>query len=167
MEPTSKSKEKGGYFILALPVFLIVLSVLLVLLLPVLIPFLAFYLLYKFVLYLLVWCSWPPRGKCVLFVYSNSPNWQNDIEENVLPRLREQAIVLNWSQRREWNRYSLSTRVFYHFAGDSHFNPMAIVFKPFRPVRTVRFYDAYRKLKKGNHGPLLKAKEELFSLLWF
>jgi hypothetical protein len=39
---------------------------------------------------------WHPQGKDLLLVYSNSPNWQQHVEEQWLPKWRQRAVVLNW-----------------------------------------------------------------------
>src|SRR4051812_41806510 len=59
-------------------------------------------LLSSICVHLVVWLLWLPRSKRLLFIYSNSSIWQSYLEAHILPVIREQAIVLNWSQRREW-----------------------------------------------------------------
>jgi hypothetical protein len=56
--------------------------------------------LYAFLLHVLLWVFWSPAGKRVLFVYSNSPVWQSYIEDDILPRLPQGSVVLNWSECR-------------------------------------------------------------------
>src|SRR5918911_507082 len=46
---------------------------------------------------------WGARGRDLLLVYSNSPNWQPYVEANWLPRWGERAVVLNWSERSRWS----------------------------------------------------------------
>jgi hypothetical protein len=59
-------------------------------------------------------------GRFVLFVYSDSPNWKAYVESNLLPRVEEHAVTLNWSRRREWERtHPLEARVFRRWAGGS------------------------------------------------
>jgi len=41
------------------------------------------------------------KGRFILFVYSNSPNWKDYIESNVLPRVENYSIALNWSERKK------------------------------------------------------------------
>jgi hypothetical protein len=54
-------------------------AALLVLFLPLVLPLalvaIVLHLLYRITLYLLIWALWLPRGKDILFVYSNSPIW--------------------------------------------------------------------------------------------
>jgi len=40
-----------------------------------------------------------PRGKDLVLVYSNSPNWQHYVEQTWLPKWERRAVVLNWSIR--------------------------------------------------------------------
>ena len=90
-------------------------------------------------LHVLLWLLWSPLGKRVLVVYSNSPVWQIYFEEQILPRLPSNAVVLNWSDRRHWRRWSLAYFTFRFFGGDREFNPLAVVVRPFRWSKTFRF----------------------------
>jgi hypothetical protein len=110
--------------------------------------------------------KWSKHGKPILFVYSDSPNWQRYIEEHWLPRLRPRAVILNWSERKAWPRQRpLEARVFRHFAGSEEFNPIAIYFPRQGPVRTIRFWQAFRDFKHGKEHKLKEAERELFDML--
>ena len=141
--------------ILSLPLLVILAALMLLLYLPALM-----------VVHLLVWIVWLPRGRVGVMVYSNSPNWQQDIEETILPAVRQRLVVLNWSERRLW-RNDLAVWCFrlVNFGGRSNFNPMAIVFRPWRPLRTVRLFQAYRDAKHGNPRELESKKKKLFELI--
>ena len=144
-----------GTSILAFP-FLVVLSALmLVLWAPAVV-----------LIHLLVWSLWLPKGHVGVLVYSNSPNWQQDVEQSILPVVRDRLVILNWSERRLWHN-SLAVWCFrlVNFGNRKSFNPMAIVFPKWRPLRTVRFFDAYRDAKHGNDLPLNSKKQELFELI--
>lgn len=122
---------------------------LLVLLLPFVIGILFFRGFYTIILYLLVWTCWLPRGRDLLVVYSDSPHWKNYFEEEILPHVQERAVVMNWSERRNWiERMSLGPSVFRHLGGDRDFNPIAIRFRPFRIHRTYRFKGPIGKWRK-------------------
>ena len=114
---------------------------LLILLAPILVLYAIVYLLgaglYRLLLTASVWVFWCPRGRNVLFVYSESPNWQPYIEETILPRISSRAVVLNWSERSRWHT-SLATHVFYKIGGPNEFNPLAIVFRPTASLSPVR-----------------------------
>jgi len=64
-------------------------AVLIILFLPFVLPLalvaIVLHLLYKTTLYLLVWTLWLPRGKDILFVYSDSPIWRDYMTSEVLP----------------------------------------------------------------------------------
>ena len=78
----------------------ILLAALVVLFLPIiLLALLAFGLsmLYGGALYLLVWLLWLPKGKDILFVYSDSPIWREYMTTEILPVVEARAVVLNWS----------------------------------------------------------------------
>ena len=117
-----------------------------------------------FFLHIAVWSWWCVRGRDILFVYSDSPIWHDYIEEQVLPRLGERAVVLNWSQRTGW-RFSLARLVFYHFGGYQEFNPLAVVFRPFRRTRTFRFWQPFRDFKHGHPEALQQMESEFFGLI--
>ena len=131
---------------------------------------------------------WP--GKRGILVYSNSPNWQQYIEQHWLPRLGSQFVLLNWSNRSQWAvEAPFEARVFRQFAGDREFNPLAIIFVP--PVRgatfrswpksirasgpigmlapntrntaVIRFFQAFKDFRHGKDGLLHAREAELFS----
>jgi hypothetical protein len=106
------------------------------------------------------------RGRDVLFVYSESPIWQTYIEDNILPRLGDRAVVLNWSQRARWRLLSpWSAHAFRHWGGQHEFNPMALVFAGYWRVQRVRFYRAFHDFKHGNDSALRQAESDLFAML--
>jgi hypothetical protein len=121
------------------------------------------YGVYALVLHLLLWLLWSSVGKQVLLVYSNSPTWQSYIEERIIPRLPPETVVLNWSERRKWKRWSLAYLVFRFFGGRYEFNPLAVVIHPFRWGRTFRFWQAFRDFKHGRHETLAQVETQLFN----
>ena len=120
--------------------------VLVVLLAPVVFPLillgLLLYLPSLIAIYLLIWTVWLPRGKDVLFVSSNSPIWQEYMTTQILPRVQERAIVLNWSERKNWSRWSFRVYVFHFFGGRREFNPMVALFRPFHRAQTFQGFGA-------------------------
>lgn len=139
-------------------------AIILVAISPLIILILGFYLLVGFVVYLVVWCSWCTRGRDVLLVYSNSPIWQSYVEERLLPRLAHRAVVLNWSDRRLW-RLTFQAVVLRFFGGSRDYNPMVVVFRPFRLARTFRYYKPFRDYKHGKPEAVDKLTDQLFALL--
>jgi hypothetical protein len=133
-------------------------------LLPLLLALLALWLLYGALLLLLVWMVWLPRGRDVLVVYSNSPVWQRYFEEQVLPVLASRCVVLNWSERQRW-RFSMPVLLFRCFGGEREFNPLAVVFQPFRWPRRFRFYKPFKAFKHGRPEEVERLRGELFELL--
>ena len=119
-----------------------------VLLLPVIALVLVPYLLYSFALYCAIWLLWCSRGRFVLVVYSDSPIWRDYFQSRILPRVEGYAVILNWSERRMWQTmFSLPVMAFHHFGGQREFNPLAVVFQPFRRAKTFRFWRAFKELK--------------------
>ncbi len=144
-------------------------GVLIVVLLPLILPLALFavanHLLYRALLYLLVWALWLPRGKDILFVYSDSPIWHEYMATQILPLVQERAVILNWSQRKKWSRWSLGVAVFHHFGGAGDFNPLVVLFQPLRSARLFRFWSAFKDWKRGYKEPVERLRQELFASL--
>jgi hypothetical protein len=101
-------------------------------------------------LYALVWLWWIGRAqRRVLFVYSDSPNWKEYIEANIVPKLPANTVVLNWSNRARWPSVSLPAMLFRCFAGEREFNPIGLVFERFDVVGVYRFWQPFRDAKHG------------------
>lgn len=131
---------------------------------PLLIVSLLYVLVLTLCLHLVIWCCWCVRGRDILVVYSDSPTWQDYFEQNILPLLGERAVVLNWSRRREW-RFSLATIAARHFGGRREFNPLAVVFRPFRLTRTFRFWKPFKDDKHGRPEALQRMEGEFLELI--
>ena len=135
-----------------------------ILFLPLILVAITCYLLAGLFLHFAIWCCWCLRGRYVLLVYSDSPIWQGYVEEEILDRLGESAVVLNWSERGRW-RQTLAVLAFRYFGGHREFNPLAVVFRPFRVARQFRFYRPFREFKQGRPEAVEKMKRELFDLV--
>lgn len=122
------------------------------------------YFIWTVCLHLIIWSWWCLRGINILFVYSDSPIWHDYIEERFLPFLGEHVIFLNWSQRKRW-RISIARLAFRHFGGSREFNPLAVVFRPFRRTRTFRFWQPFRDFKRGHPEALHQMESEFFALI--
>jgi hypothetical protein len=131
---------------------------------PLIIVAITFHLLAGLLIHLAVWCCWCARGRNVLFVYSDSPIWHDYVEAHILPRLGERAVVLNWSHRGRWRR-TLAVLAFRYVGGHRTFNPLALVFRPFRRARHFRFYEPFREFKHGKAQAVTEMERELFDLL--
>jgi hypothetical protein len=142
---------------------------LLLILLPIVLSLallaLVIYVCHRLALYMLVWVLWLPRGKNALVVYSDSPIWQEYMLTHVMPLIKEHAIVLNWSERNKWPRWSFRVHVFHWFAGDREFNPIVILFRPLRRARVFRFWSAFKEWKRGNEQAVEGLRQELLSAL--
>ena len=136
-------------------------ALLLIVLSPILIIAVFLYLLWGVILYIAIWLTW--RKERLLFVYSDSPTWKDYIEGEILPYIQDRAVILNWSERRKWGN-SLAVLVFRYFGGYRNFNPMALVFRPFRFVRTYRFFEAFKEFKHGDPKKVDQIKKELFKI---
>jgi hypothetical protein len=144
-------------------------AALIVLLLPFVLPLafisLTFYWGHKFAMYALVWLVWLPKGKDVLLVYSDSPIWSDYMITQVLPLVEERAVVLNWSERKNWSTCSLRVRVFRTFSGKREFNPLVILFRPCCRARIFRFWLPFKDWKRGYTEPVERLRQELLTVL--
>ena len=122
------------------------------------------YAIFTVSLHVAIWTWWCLRGRDVLFVYSDSPIWRGYIDDRIIPLLGERAVVLNWSQRKQW-RPSLARLAFGHFGGSREFNPLAVVFRPFRRTRTFRFWQPFRDFTHGHPEALHAMERDLFGLI--
>jgi hypothetical protein len=128
---------------------------------PLILAVLVLWLFAAMVLYILVWTLWCSRGKDILFVYSDSPDWHDYLEKHVLPEIRPRSVVLNWSDRRHW-RLSLASLVFNVLGPRREFNPLAIYFRPLRRHRTFRFWRAFKDWKHGHPESLKRIENDFF-----
>ena len=144
-------------------------AALVVLLLPLVLPLalitISLALLYRGALYLLVWLLWLPKGKDILFVYSDSPIWHEYMTTEILPLVERRAVVLNWSERNKWSPWSLGVAVFHSFGRSRDFNPLVVLFRPLRRARTFRFWAAFKDWKRGYQEPVKRLRQELLSAL--
>ena len=139
-------------------------------LLPLLVVWIVVWLSWEFawggVLRVWFWSAHALHGRFILFVYSESPNWQPYIEENILPRIRNHAVVLNWSERQTWPSTSpWEARFFHRFSGHREFNPMALILCRNGRLKEVRFYRAFLDFKHGKEAALHRAEADLFALV--
>ena len=137
---------------------------LLILLALILLPFVLLYqAIYSYWLQIRFWRLHGSKGRFILFVYSDSPNWKEYIESCILPQIENQAVVLNWSERREWQETSLiEAKAFHHWAGKKEFNPLAIIFSRSGRVTVIRFWRAFRDRKHGSDKLLKETESSLY-----
>jgi len=142
---------------------------LILVLLPFVLPLALFaivsHVLYRTLLYILVWALWLPKGKDVLLVYSESPIWHEYMTTQILPLVQQRAVVLNWSERKKWPHWSFAAALFHHFGGAGDFNPMVVLFKPLRRANVYRFWSAFKDWKRGYKEPVERLTQELVSSL--
>jgi hypothetical protein len=119
------------------------------------------HVLYRLLLYVFVWALWLPQGKDVLLVYSDSPIWHEYMTTQVLPLVEGRAVILNWSERKKWSRWSLAAALFHHFGGAGDFNPLVLLFKPLRRANIYRFWSAFKDWNRGYREPVERLTQEL------
>jgi hypothetical protein len=109
---------------------------------------------------------WSPEGKHILFVYSESRYWQEYIESNIVPSIKNKAVFLNGSKRSEWKKnMPLEAKAVSHWGGDLEFNPIAIVFASNQKVKIIHFYKAFEDFDHGKHKLLKEKEAELYRYL--
>lgn len=140
-------------------------AALIIVLLPLILPLalvgLVLFWLNRLLLSLLVWSLWLPAGKNALVVYSDSPIWHDYMSQEIIPLLHERAVILNWSERNIWRRWSLAVHVFRSFGGSREFNPLVVLFRPLHPAKTFRFLSAFRDMKHGRPETVENLRREL------
>ncbi|MFK7821721.1 MAG: hypothetical protein AB8G99_23625 [Planctomycetaceae bacterium] len=154
MQRSLKDIVGAGVLSVGIVAFIVVLPIILLI-----------FMAYSGALYATIWLVWCARGRNVLLVYSNSPKWQSYVETELIPRLPANTIVMNWSERRYWRRLSLSVRAFWHYGGSREFNPMVLIFRPFRLARTFRFYRAFQAHKRGDSELLIETQNRMTSYI--
>ena len=123
----------------------------------------AFPFAFRFVLKVRFWLRHGREGKFILFVYSDSSNWKNYIETNILPRIKAHSIILNWSKRREWGpQMQFETKLFNQWAGPGEFVPVAILFPLTGKVRVFRLWQPSGNPKHGKEKISKEAEQALF-----
>src|SRR5438552_19116798 len=95
-------------------VLLLILPFLIVLIPAVIFLFIA----NRVLLYLIVRLLWLPKGKDVLVVYSDSPIWHEYMTTQIIPIIGERAVILNWSERKKWQKWPIAVHLFRTFPGD-------------------------------------------------
>ena len=110
--------------------------------------------------------TWGPKGMVAVLIYSDSPNWKQYIEREVLPRVSDRVVVVNWSLRSQWPQpRPIEIQLFEHWGGRREFNPMAIIVPCRGRVQTIRMRQAFRDLKHGNLDEITKRLTELFGAI--
>ena len=135
-------------------------TILLIIFSPILIIPVLLYFLWGLILYLAIWLT--QKKPFIVFVYSDSPTWKNYIEAEFLPHLQGRAMILNWSERRNWKN-SLAVLAFRYFGGYRNFNPIGMVFRPFHFVKTYRFFEAFKEFKHGDRKKVEELEGELLN----
>jgi hypothetical protein len=112
------------------------------------------------------WLRHGRSGKTLLFVYSDSPNWKDYIEENIVPRIEARSIILNLSKRREWGpRMAFETKLFDQLAGPGAFVPVAILFSLTDKPRTFRLWQPSENTKERKVNLSREVEAALFQSL--
>jgi hypothetical protein len=128
---------------------------------PLIVPWIIWHYGTTLLLCLGIWRLWGSRR--ALVVYSDSPIWKPHFEAEILPRLQEHAVVLNWSDRRHWSNSSLAVSAFRHFGTARP--PIVIVFRPLFFPRSFKYWPAFKDFKHGNPITVQRLDRLLFQTL--
>ena len=123
--------------------------------------------------------EWLPKNTFILFVYSDNALWKEYAEKNIIPKIEPNAVILNWSHRKNWiNSNSLEVQLFKSFEwgrewiwlqnvrqGGQPYNHMAIVFKPWSKPKVLDFWKAFKDYKFGKMDQLKAVESELNNYL--
>jgi hypothetical protein len=121
--------------------------------------------LYRLALLIILDRKWSRRGLRCLVVYSNSPTWESHIRGRWLSRIGDNAVVLNWSDRRSW-RGGLAVRVFREFCSRwRNYNPAVVIFRGLRQPHVFRFFEAFQQVGAGRPEYLSRLEGEMFDAL--
>jgi hypothetical protein len=140
---------------------LIVAWLLMPFLLPLVLAVFILCLLFGLLLQAMIWLIWLPQGRDTLVVYSDSPHWKQFFEDAFLPLVAQRSYVLNWSRRNAWRRFCLPVLALRYFGGRNEFNPLLVLFRPFRPARTFRLWKAFQDHKHGKSEKLDEALDKI------
>jgi hypothetical protein len=154
----TKTRDRGRFLSTVFGVLMLILFS------PLLLVVAICYGLYGLMLYIAIWSCWCLRGRYILLVYSNSPIWFDYIEKEIMPHLKDRAVILNWTERNRWKK-SIAVLAFRHFGGERAFNPMVTVFQPFHFAKVFRFFEPFQEYKHGQPAEVEKIKTELFDFL--
>jgi hypothetical protein len=146
----------------------ILLGIILIPLGIVIIPVILWILLFEFLARLYtrtcLKLKWP-KGKYILFTYSESENWSHYIEGSILPEIEEYSFIINRSKDQHWkSEFKLERRAIELWA-NLNVNPIAIVFESSKKVKVIPFYEAFRDLKHGKQETINAKCQELFQCL--
>lgn len=102
-----------------------------------------------FYVYLLVRINWIPKGKYIFIVTSESPAWKEFMQTRVIDVYGENAVVINWSERKRWRGRSIESQVFHTILGYQEHTPSVVVFSPWYWPKVFRFFVPFKSYKRG------------------
>lgn len=180
MAERTKAKNLPWYVTVLFILVLILLSPLILLIVLIsLVPWLNIRFIQRPKLLRRVRNEWLPKNKFVLFVYSDNEPWKEYAEKNIIPKILSNAVILNWSHRKDWiNSNALEVQLFRNFQwgrqgvwrqnvrmGGQNYNHSAIVFKPWNNPKVVKFWEGWKDHEFGNDEKLRASENELYSYL--
>lgn len=110
---------------------------------------------------------WLLQGKRVLFFYSNRGIWKSYFEQTFIPRLKDRAIIWNWSERHQqgWSEDLLEARVLRFLIPRKVFCPCAVLFSAKSPPQFFFFAESYTDWIKSKKPTFHEQEEGFFRAL--
>ena len=110
--------------------------------------------------------EWFPKGKYILFLYSDSKKWKDYFEKDLTPKIQDKAYIWNWSTRQKdgWNEDIIEAKILKLYRPLGYFYPMAIVFLPSGDIKTFQFYTPYVNMLKSGKDEYNKLEKEFLML---
>jgi hypothetical protein len=110
--------------------------------------------LYGLLLCPMVWIEWEKDGKDLLIIHAENAH-STDCMERLSPLISKRAVLLNWSQRKLWDRWTLPVQLFEVFGPHGmpeqfteHSLPSVIVFKQLRRPKRFTFGERSKDLEE-------------------
>jgi len=112
------------------------------------------------------WFNHKRHGRDVILITSESPIWSDYIRENILPRVENRALVMNWTERRFWRQdMPIAARAYQRWSGEKGMVPSVILVRGFWKIENFSLYQAFRDYKHGKQTTLREIEDKLLSTL--
>ena len=97
--------------------------------------------------------TWP-SSQLGFIAYSDSQLWAPYIERELLPHIADRCLVINRSRGNWKQQFRAESRALTFWGGFTHYNPIAVVLRPWWRIRVFRLYGPFREYKFGRAKPL-------------
>lgn len=147
------------FVFVVVPLIILVVIPLTILILPV-------WLLEGAFLRLWFWYRWKVHGQNIILTTSNSPKWKDYMTEFVIPHAADNAMVLNWSERKSWRqiaRLPAWARERWVGRGQKGHCPSIVFMKSILNIETISLYEPFRLYNRGDATDLENVLNKFFA----